>query len=904
MKISLHKEWYSIKETSEILRVSTTVIFNRLTNRKSSLIEIKEFEYKFAKGRYFVHKDYILRCMKTQNREKEWYTVKEASEFLGVSENWLRLRFNKGEIPKSAYKKESKLLLHFSYVNSQKEYLSHLEKNFYRYEEVCQILDLPNLSIYGYVGRGVFKDVIHLKGGSYISKKEVERYKELVKDTIPLGIIKEELNLSQFQALEFIKNEPIIMANNVNGQQFYIKKDSYISFKNKLIYTVEMASEYLNTTYEITMMLIEKRHIKAFNVNGLGIRTTKDYLEEYIQAEMIPIEQLAMEMDTKVGTLSVYVNSGELKVIKFNNRRYFHKVEVEQFKNSFTAIKMKYWNTEKTHELFNEGMNYFYNRTGFKETVSMYEDWSRKQVNNSRAKKLKRMVTAFLISLNSLLNNLTKEIFYYSDDELKNLFKSLMESHLKLLYPFLNHCKSKRKCNYNGDYVWKLKNGREEESYTKDEWRGFTLEVLDVDKHFEKAIESKKYADTWLFALLHFSLSWRQESLKVFRPINLDLVGINGFEWFEHNTFTLEKSQIILKSIERNIKRDIANKNKKELVFVIPFIFEMPTAIAFTLCELHRRKMNEGNNKLITTSIQTKDIRTLFGDELPKFLNRRSNKTLMTYGWETAVKNGKGALAYWLGGFSRSHTQKIDMPNPVTQVYFVTTNTDASVEEMALHCFERGIFGWQVKVMIDAINNNQPLSLDEMTNVIAEVNKTFAPVMVDSLSKYAVTRHEQSISLLKELMSVPKKELKRKLEEISKLKSPSLLDHSQCLVGVKNCPYKNEVEYNLEIRCLGCKNRIDTNYIMDIVNVELFSLMDRLQATSLLDETSRIKYTHMIRTLAYILLDFRRAYDRYDENYIRSFIDIDELQKIYVKLEMSKFLHIKGENLKNGGKSR
>lgn len=168
-------------------------------------------------------------------------------------------------------------------------------------------------------------------------------------------------------------------------------------------------------------------------------------------------------------------------------------------------------------------------------------------------------------------------------------------------------------------------------------------------------------------------------------------------------------------------------------------------------------------------------------------------------------------------------------------------------------------------------------------------------MMVDSLSKYAVTRHEQSVSLLNELMSVPKDTLKNKLKEISKLQSPSLLNHSQCIAGVKNCPYLKEVEHNLETPCLGCKNRIDTNYILDIVNVELFTLINRLNETPSTDKTSRIKYTHMIRTLSYILMDFKLAYDKYDPGYIRSFIDLDKLRSCFRKLEQTKFLQVKDE---------
>lgn len=878
-----------MKETAEILGISVSTLQFRIKKNRTSEIKVNESEYKVEKRKYFIHRDYIQRCT-----EKEWLTVTEVSKLLGKSEGWIYNRLNKGEIHESVYKYDRKYFIHSSYLNEKNKFLISLEEDYYTYEVVSQILEKPIRTIYGMAQRGIFKDVIRSTAGSYVSKKEIQKFSEIIKGTITTSTIQAELNLSQHQALQLLKNEPDLKVNELNGM-FYIKADSFQKFKKKLSYSIEMASDFLNTSYEIAKMLIEKKHVRAFNVKNLGLRTSKYYLEEYLEKEQIPIEQLAMEHNCKLITLLGHVYNGELKTVKNegDKRHFVSREEAERFKNSLIGINMKYWNNDNVYDYFNDGMRYLRNNTHFKETFDLYEIWAKKEIDKSQIKKLKPKVATLLNSFESLSNILHKELFLYTDDELKTLFNSIMESYQRTLYPFLNYCKSKQKCNYKGDYVWKFKKSAEDVPYTKEEWSGFTMEVLHLEKHFQKAVESKRYADTWLFVLLHFSLAWRKEDLKEFKPINLDLIGIDSFEWFDHNTFTLEKSQIILKAIQRSMKGDRANKNKKEFVFAIPFIFEMPTALVFTLCELHRRKVDEGNKRLITTTIQTHDLRALFGQGLPNFSNRKSNKTLMTYGWETAVKNGKGTLAYWLGGFSRSHTQKIDMPNPITQVYLITANTDASVEEMALHCFERGIFGWQVKVMVDAINNNEPLSLDEMTKAIAEVNKTYSPVMVDSLSKYAVTRHEQSVSLLKELMAVPKQKLKKRLEEISKLNSPSLLDHSQCLVGVKNCPYLDEVKYNLEIRCLGCKNRIDTNYILDIINVEIFSIMDRLKNTALSDGTSRVKYTHMIRTLTYILLDFRRAYDRYDEYYIRSFIDLDKLKLDYQEVEQTKFLRIK-----------
>lgn len=55
----------------------------------------------------------------------------------------------------------------------------------------------------------------------------------------------------------------------------------------------------------------------------------------------------------------------------------------------------------------------------------------------------------------NLLNVLMKEIINYTDKELKQLFQNLSDNQLRLLYPFINDCKSKRECLYEGDYLWK-----------------------------------------------------------------------------------------------------------------------------------------------------------------------------------------------------------------------------------------------------------------------------------------------------------------------------------------------------------------------------------------------------------------------------------------------------------------
>lgn len=835
----------------------------------------------------------------------EWYTPEEVSKLINRNASTLRRYARTGLIPDSFLKEalssgSSKYLIHASYVEQQLSLQAKLSNDYYKRTEVKTMLKISDKTLKILQETGVFEDVLLFEQILYFSKKEVEKY--INRKTSAVGLvklIKEELNFSTDRhiVVNFIFNDPLLSKLVYKEAQSYrIKIEDWEEYKKGLVH-VEEASRYLNIPLEVMQMLWEKKHITSFTTNAKGVRTHLAYLDEYKRRGLIPIEQLALEMNTSLGTIRKFFNFDDYILLPNNNKDFYIKREkADELINSYAAIQIKHnYNNNlietNYHHFFEDSINYFKNKSNINITVDLYDRWARKKMKDS-TQPFNKMVLHYLRVLEVLASQLTKELMEYTDLELKQLFQSLSKNQTRRVTQFLEYCKEKVDCAFSGDYVFKKTlNADADEMYTKEEWKMLTLHVLDVNKHFENAVENREYANTWLFCLLHFSLAWRRSDMFSFKPISLDIVGIDDFEWFNEHILKLEDAQHILKTVERSMQENLSSKKKQKTVFVIPFLFEMPTALAFILSELHRRKENTNNESLIK-NISCKNINDFFGEDLPKFKNKMSNKSLMTYGWETAVKNGKGVLAYWLSGFSRSHTHKIAMPNSITHVYLVTRNTDVDVEEMARHAFDRGIFGWQVKVMIDAINENEPMNLEEMTTAITNINKEYSPVMINELSGFAVTRHEQSITLLKDLMKIPKQELKDKLKEISRLRSPSLLDHSQCLVGLENCPFKNEVEYNLEMPCLGCKNRIDTNYILDIVNVKIFSLIERLKRINQDEHIARIKYTYMIKSLLYILMDFKKMYDQFDTNYIRSFIDLDLLQSDIRELNVTKFLTI------------
>ncbi len=839
----------------------------------------------------------------------EWYTTEEVVKLINRSASSLRKHARTGLITDSFLKStlspgSTKYLIHASYVEQQLSLQAKLSNDYYTRAEVKRMLNVSDQTLKNLRETGVFEDVLLFETILYFSKKEVEKYINRKTSAVSLvKLIKEELNVSTDRntIVNFIFKDPLLSKIVYKEAKSYqIKIEDWEEYKKGLV-DVEEASRYLNMPLEVMQMLWSKKHIKSFTAKAMGVRTHLAYLDEYKQRGLIPIEQLALEMNTSLSVIRKFFTSDDYILLPDNKKDFYIKREkADELINSYAAIQIKHnYNNHLAetnyHQFFEDSIIYFKNKANINLTVDLYNRWARKKIEKS-TQPLKKITLHYLRVLEVLATQLTKELMEYTDLDLKQLFESLPKNQTRRVTQFLDYCKEKVGCAFSGDYVFKKTlYGDDDEAYTKEEWKMLILHVLDVNKHFENAVKNREYAKIWLFCLLHFSLAWRRSDMFSFKPISLEIVGIDDFEWFNEHTFKLEDAQNILKTVERSMQEYLSRKNEQKTVFVVPFIFEMPTALAFILSELHRKKEN-ANSEILVKNISDKKIHDFFGEDLPKFKSKKSNKSLMTYGWETAVKNGKGALAYWLSGFSRSHTHKIAMPNSITQVYLVTRNTDVDVEEMARHAFDRGIFGWQVKVMIDAINENEPMSLEEMTTAITNINKEYSPVMINELSKFAVTRHEQSIALLKDLMKIPKQELKDKLKEISRLRSPSLLDHSQCLVGLENCPFKKEFEYNLEMPCLGCKNCIDTNYILDIVNVKIFSLIERLKKTNQDERITRIKYTHMIKSLLYILMDFKRMYDQFDTNYIRSFIDLDLLQSNIRELNVTKFLTIDEAN--------
>lgn len=891
------KEWFTLDEAQSVTGF----------NKKSFWANIKNGNiqnHKKVNGRVYIHRE-VLNLFKTIKSDgadgnKEWYSTKEAEKLTGYrAENFTRLIRSK-EI--TNYTKIGfDYYIHKSVVQEYSDIKSKIEREYVSYTEASKLLGKKVSTIQQMCAEGQFGDTVRFGRYSYIKRTIIEKHLNEIDNYISTTSAIEASGLSPHIVTRLIKDN-IIRAKQENNYLYFIEKDSFSLFLDTLKSSLSKAEvcSLLDIEEREFDRYVEMSLLKVYNSSIYGIRVTKDDIKQFkvIKQDYYTVQDICSEYGLKSGVVLKRIREGVIEAKYINNQFYLVDKDVfHKFIGSLDGIKLCYFGKHNYYEFFDKFSEAIYNLSRYKESIQLYREWAMNRIKNSNSSKKKSLTNYLVLTLERLFNLLRDEIFNYTDNDIASLFKEnevLAYTDLEMITGFINFCKTKRKCafsnNYNFHSTVDFNKSKEEKIYSKNEWIDYYNYLINMDIHKEKAIQSRRYAETWLFIILHLSLSWRASDIVKMPNVPLEVIGIEGFEWFDTNDFTLELAQTIINEMRRRCLGIETNKTRTKAHFVVGLFLTVPTALAFVICEIHRRNSeNRGSGIFTYKPYRTNDYKLVLGEDLVSFSSIKSNRSLMTYQFETAVKKeGRAHIAYQLCSYARSHKMSMDKHNQVTKVYLHTTNTDASIENMAFHLFERGFFGWQIGLMLNLLYDAGSWDLSSKTSVIKEVGKEFSPINIESLSEHLNIRHGEAESLLKELLQLPIDRIHEKLEKISEFKSPALIDYSQCIKGIENCEYKKS------IACFGCKYRVSTNYVLELVNNELFNLIDLLENVPISAFATRQKYTHMINKLMHILMDFKVTYKEYDANYINSFINMQELKRRYQELEITKFLYLGG----------
>lgn len=811
--------------------------------------------------------------------KNEWYSIKETSNMTGLSVGIIQRDIRDGLIVNTKMHGK-KILINKEEVLS----LIDLTKNYYTTTQVKEIMNKSSTFILNMVSTQAIT-AKRRRGAFYLEKNKVHEIAEFLKNTITIAEFKRKYR-SFPEFVRYLIDEKLVEFMEINNK-LYIDT---ISLDN----TFEKIKEnfYLSDVSDISL-----GHLKFFK---------KGYKGKSIE---MASKEMGMDYDTLLnktirGQILAYRDSSTSMVI-------IPQEEIDKFCKGIDSIKQKYYATDKVYDMHSELMEYLIQSTDCAtETLKEFREWSMNNLTKSKATiDYKRRLSTQYISIATVLSeNLQNEIWECEEGEILNLIKEIKQiTYQETLSRFYSYIQSIKDCK-SGEfgYIAKidknksdLDESKEDRKYSVEEWLMIKDYLVDLNKHIKKAKANVKYAQCWLFAILHLSLAWRNNDFLQINAMPVkEILNCEDIEKFDFFNITDTQAQQIINLFRTTCIPVVAHKNGVETHMIFPPQLIKATAVAICISEIHRlksSKFNDRKGKLIMyKSMKNSDVhKTIFPNDYPKFESLKCNRSKQTYSFVTAANTtGRGHIAYSLTGYSRSHKPKVVGANESTTAYLELINTSVDAKSIGKHLFERGVFGWQVELMIGVLEEYSQDSLEQRTKRIKELTNRYSPSVTESISNYLTIEADEINKLVDELMTMSEDEIRKKLIEIGELKSPAFLNYTQCMKGTSNCKYLEG-----KAKCLGCRYNIPTNYVLEIVNERLNETLDLIDNTPKTDEVKLIKYSHIIRQLMFIMMDFRRSTKEYfEDDYLTSFIDLKSIGYRLAMLEQKgKILRLEGE---------
>lgn len=550
---------------------------------------------------------------------------------------------------------------------------------------------------------------------------------------------------------------------------------------------------------------------------------------------------------------------------------------------------------------FDESIDVLHNYT-YPETIQLYREFSFAKFSDTNAKNIRALVNKHTNAISRLIKTINKEIILYNDNEIEQLLinENLKLDDKRILSVFINYLllKHNGKCLFKNNYnKYSMENKKTiSEIYTLQEWMDMTNYLTNIDLHIRKAFNDPTYAKRWLYCLLHLSIAWRTNDIMEIKPINdIEEIKEYNLEWFEKNEFTMTRAQKVINKIKILVQSITASKNGIKTHFIVLPYLVIPISIAFIAAQYHLTENKISPRNIFNqTAFNTRDLNYFFeGSQLPAFSSLKANRSLITHNFNLAVTtDGMADISYSLSSYLRSHKLRSDYElTDTTTQYIYATNEDGSPENMALHLFRRGEFGWLYNSIVKIAMSDEKLTLEEMTSNIEMLRDTFSPVAIENLASNLLNDYNERNAIINELLSKPKGEIWDIIFALNRGEMPSKEESIDCLMynGLNH-----QCSYTFESNCLGCRYKIPTNYMLATVNDKLQSVIGELEQTNDSDYTQRQKYTYIIVKLLGILSEAKKEFKKWDDDYITSFVNLIELKEKIHYLEQNKFLAISG----------
>lgn len=441
---------------------------------------------------------------------------------------------------------------------------------------------------------------------------------------------------------------------------------------------------------------------------------------------------------------------------------------------------------------------------------------------------------------------------------------------------------------------------KEQEIYSASIFNQIYKHVQNIELHIEKSLNSRSYANMWVYVTLLCCDFIRGSDLVLNTPsLNLKELDIKEVD-FHSNNFKLNEHQvqIVIKTLYLSFRNKRASKTGELLTFLVPSNLEMPLAHALVLSE----RLRENKACQLDTFIEGKyrKIKTQGGRTHLKFFNSYKkferfrfsslimNRSLATYLYGSVTEGNAfdSELALTLAQNARSHKNE-----DTTKTYIQLMNKDGSIGRVAINIFRRGNFGWLYDQLLrfTYTDNYKTLNLEDRTTIIEEIKEHISLKETESIAAYvsnyltpasieendndSVVKvmnaiYEKRLKVIHQVMRLNKQQLHDLFSELSTHSMPSKIEYAQCLV-FPNCAYP------ALMNCMYCEYVLPQNLILIQLNQELLRLLTSIQEN---DNENLLK--RQSRFLLQCLLILSEANDTFGKSYVKAYVDVNQVNDL------------------------
>lgn len=494
--------------------------------------------------------------------------------------------------------------------------------------------------------------------------------------------------------------------------------------------------------------------------------------------------------------------------------------------------------------------------------------------DNNTFEKLKKFYETFDIpddtrlQLNEFIFRYLKvDVCFVTDAGLKELVDVVCEDIPKYVGDaftmFLAWVKEHYSVCYVNDYMLTKRISREDENeaYEQEDYLQllyylYCPSYIDDRHMYQKAAQSKNYADTWLYLALHFICALRDTDLVRIPHPRLEREPEDILKDIKRGTFTDKEAVKVIYSIIYPLRNSPLKPYKTKRYSSVPYIkFDVPEScevhigMLFAIAEAHRIIAGVSDNEPLIRVIKSyREISKNMGDEIgmlfieSDFKARRMNKAYMQSIFEltdTVSQNGDefSTKGYMMAAFARSHKGSFGEFAHTTYRYLKDANMSGLTPEyVAKELFERGVLSFIPSMLLKMITGGgyNRLTVQNQTRLIKELG--MSPGEIETAVKVSDSAFRKSAETAADIYrNTDRETVINVLHRMGNGEAVSKMRECGCLYSAfgKLCPYDDN--HN----CMNCDYEISSKSTIFLMASEFNRLNGLYKSAESLNEKEK-----------------------------------------------------------------